>query len=226
MDQFGGVCQSAQIDQFEKFSTITCTKSKFKGGQFYEKKCQPLYFGPHIVGRFWHIGGSANRPRMVWFENFSTCLTQNPHSKGVHFIKKNANSCIWGPILRAVLKNGGSANRPRMDRFENFSTFSYTKSELKGGLFYERNCQLMYLGPYNAGRFRQMGVSANRPKLDQFWCLRTFSYTKSKFKGGIFYEKNCHLILLGPHVAGRFGQTHGCRPAKYGPINFFWSFWI
>ena len=63
---------------------------------------------------------------------------------------------------------GGSANPPTMNRFENFSTFSYTKSELKGGPFYEKNCQLMYFGPYNAGRFRQMGVSANRPKLDQF----------------------------------------------------------
>ena len=34
--------------------------------------------------------------------------------------------------------------------------------------------------------------------------LATFSYTKPKFKGGIFYEKNCHPMLLGPHVAGCF----------------------
>ena len=55
-------------------------------------------------------------------------------------MKKIANSCIWGPILQAVLKNGGSANRPRMDLFEKFSTFSYTNTELKGGLFYEKIC--------------------------------------------------------------------------------------
>ena len=26
----------------------------------------------------------------------------------------------------------------------------------------------MYLGPYNVGRFGQMGVLANRPEMDQF----------------------------------------------------------
>ena len=24
-------------------------------------------------------------------------------------------------------------------------------------------------------------------------------------------------------MAGRFGQTHGCQPAKYGPIKFFFD---
>ena len=70
--------------------------------------------------------------------------------------------------MRAVFKNGGSADRPRIDQLKKISALFHTKSELKGGLFYEKNCQLMYLGPYNAGRFGQMGVSANRPKLDQF----------------------------------------------------------
>ena len=55
-----------------------------------------------------------------------------------------------------------------MDRFENSSTFSFTKSEFKGGLFYLKKCQLMYMGPYNVGRFGQMGVSANQPKFEQF----------------------------------------------------------
>ena len=83
-------------------------------------------------------------------------------------MKKIANSCIQGPILWAFLKNRGSANRPTMDQFVNFSTSSQTKSELKGGLFYEKNCQLMYLGPYIAGRFGHIGGSANRPRIVQF----------------------------------------------------------
>ena len=65
-------------------------------------------------------------------------------------------------------KWGGLPIGPEWADLKNFATFSHTKSELKGGLFYEKNCQLMYLGPYNAGRFGQMGVSANQPKLDQF----------------------------------------------------------
>ena len=53
-------------------------------------------------------------------------------------------------------------------------------------------------GPTMQAVLDKWGVSANRPKLDQFCFLRTFSCTKSKFKGGIFYEKNWHLMLLGP----------------------------
>ena len=60
---------------------------------------------------------------------------------------KMANSCISGPILRAVKKNGGSENWPRMYRFENLSTVSYTKSELKGGPFYEKIASSCTWGP-------------------------------------------------------------------------------
>ena len=83
-------------------------------------------------------------------------------------MKKIANSCIYGPILRAVLKNRGSANWPTMDRFEKFSTYSPTKSKFKGGPFYEKNCQLMYLRPHFAGRFGHIWGSANRPRIVQF----------------------------------------------------------
>ena len=83
-------------------------------------------------------------------------------------MKKIANSCIYGPILRAVLKNRGSADRPTMDRFVNFLTFSHTKPELKGGLFNEKNCQLWYFGPHIVGRFGHIGGSANRATIDRF----------------------------------------------------------
>ena len=62
----------------------------------------------------------------------------------------------------------------------------------------------MYLGPYIAGRFGHIGGSANRPRIVQFSNFRTFSYIKFKFKGGLFYAKNCQLMYLGPHFAGRF----------------------
>ena len=48
----------------------------------------------------------------------------------------------------------------------------------------------MYFGPYNAGRFKQMGVSANRPTMDKFRIFSTISSTKSKSKEGIFYVKH------------------------------------
>ena len=83
----------------------------------------------------------------------------------------------------------------------------------------------MYLGPYNAGRFRQVGVAANQPKLDQFWLIRTFSCTKSKFKGGLFYAKNCQLMYLRPHFAGCFEKWGVCQSAQNGLIwNFLNSF--
>ena len=65
-----GSANRPKMDKFENFSTISCSKSKLKGGQFNEKKCQLLYFGPHIVGRFGHIWGSANRPTIDRFEKF------------------------------------------------------------------------------------------------------------------------------------------------------------
>ena len=67
----------------------------------------------------------------------------------------------WGHIQ-------GSADWPTMDQFVNFSTFSHTISEWKGCLFHEKNCQLMYLGPYIAGRFGNIGGSANRSRIVQF----------------------------------------------------------
>ena len=138
--------------------------------------------------------GSANRPKMDQFEIFLIIHCTKSKMKGGLFYEKNANSCIWGPILRAVFKKGGSANRPRMDRFEKFCNFFSHKIRIQRGSVLWKNVLTHVLQPYSAGRFGQMGVSANRPKLDQFWRLKTFSCTKSKFKGGIFYEKNCHLI--------------------------------
>ena len=57
-----GVCRSAHNGPICKFFNFISHKIQIQRGPFYAKKCQLLYFGPHIVGRFGHIGGSANRP--------------------------------------------------------------------------------------------------------------------------------------------------------------------
>ena len=60
------------------------------------------------------------------------------------------------------------------------------------------------------GCFGHIGGSANRPTIDQFEHFSTFSYTKAKFKGGQFYEKNCQLMYLRPHFAGCFEKRGVC----------------
>ena len=47
----------------------------------------------------------------------------------------------------------------------------------------------MYLGPYSAGRFGQMGMSANRPKLDQFCILKHFPVQNQNSKGVSYMKK-------------------------------------
>ena len=61
--------------------------------------------------------------------------------------------------------------------------------------------------------------------MDQFENFSILSYTKSNFKGGPFYEKNCQLMYLRPHFAGRFEKWGVCQSAQNGPIwKFFYFF--
>ena len=71
-----------------------------------------------------------------------------------------------------------------------------------------------------------MGGSANRPRIVQFWNLWTISYTKSKFKGGPFYEKNCQLMYLRPHFGGRFEKWGVCQSALNWPIWKFFNIFL
>ena len=95
---------------------------------------------------------------------------------------------------------GGPANQPKVNQFGNFTTISCKKCKLKGALFLAENCQLMYLGPNNAGRFGQMGMSANRLN----WGPISKYFNNFLYKVQI--EKNCHLIYLRPYNTGRFKQ--------------------
>ena len=46
-----GSANRPKMDQFENFSIIYCTKSKFKWGPCYKKKSQLMYLGAHFGGR-------------------------------------------------------------------------------------------------------------------------------------------------------------------------------
>ena len=61
-----------KMEQFEKFSTISHSNSKFN-----EKISHYNYFGPHIAGRFENTG-SANWPKMDKLEKISIiCCTKS-----------------------------------------------------------------------------------------------------------------------------------------------------
>lgn len=67
-----------------------------------KKNCQFIVWGPKLQA-VWRNRGSANRPKMDQFENFSIIYCTKSKLKGGQFYEKNANSCILGPILWAVL---------------------------------------------------------------------------------------------------------------------------
>ena len=60
------------------------------------------YLEPHIAGRFGHIGGGGPTmgPAIVQLFFLKQIPTQNPNSKGVHFIIKIAKPPYCGPFLK------------------------------------------------------------------------------------------------------------------------------
>ena len=124
--------------------------------------------------------------------------------RGSVLCKKIANSCIWGPILWAVLKNWGSADRPRMHRFEKFSTFSHTKSEFKGGLFYEKMpyhvSGALQCGPFwtNGG----VGQSAQTGPI--FLTFKNIFLYKIKIQSGYLLWKKLPSHLVRAPCGGPF----------------------
>ena len=69
---------------------------------------------------------------------------------------------------------------------------------------------------------RNFGGSTNRPRIVQLNFFWKISFTKSEYKGGPFYKKNCQILYLRPHIVGRFDVWGVCQLAHNGPIgNFF-----
>ena len=136
----GGSADRPKMDKFENFQSFIAQNPNWMGDSLMKKMPTLVFWAPYC-GPFWtYWGGLPIGPQLTDLKNFELFSTQNRNSKGVCFMKKIANSCIWGHILRAVLKNGGSADRPRIGRLKKFSTFFHTKSEFRGGLFYEKMC--------------------------------------------------------------------------------------
>ena len=116
-------------------------------------------------------------------------------------VSENCQIMYLGPYSAGrLLLNGGSATRLQLDTLNFFRTIFRTTSKLKVSLFYEKNCQLMYLGPHNVGYFEQMGVSADRPKMDQFGIFSTLQNSKRVF----FMEKWTSHVLRALY-GGHFG---------------------
>ena len=101
---------------------------------------------------------------MKFLNNF---LRKVKIEKGFILLNKLPAHLFGTPYWERFWQIKKSVNWPQKDQFGNFSTISCTKSNLKGLPYYEKICRLMYLRPHKTGCFGQMGVSANRPKLDQ-----------------------------------------------------------
>ena len=86
---------------------------------------------------------------------------------------KFANSCIWGPILWANLEKG-SANWPNSAQLIFFIRFLY---KIQIDFFNEKNYQVEQI------------VSANQPKLNQFWIFLLFPVQNQISKKVYFKEK-------------------------------------
>ena len=105
---------------------------------------------------------------------------------------------------------------PISPKWTNLEIFC-TKWKLKGGLFYTKKCKLINLGPHNAGRFGQMWVSANQPKLAQFQIFstlfNTFLYKIQIERGSILWKNLPTCVFWGPRI-GLFWTYWGvCRSA-------------
>ena len=87
--------------------------------------------------------------------------------KGSVYWKKFANSCIWGPILWAVLTKKESANQPRMDQLKKFQQFPAQNSNNQGIRFVKKN-QLMYLGLHILNKWGCLPISPKWTNFDFF----------------------------------------------------------
>ena len=103
--------QPPKIVQFGNYSTIFCTKCKYKGGLFCANKCKLIYLGPKMLAILDKWGCL---PISKFFNNF-LCKSE---IKSGSFYKQNCQLVYLG------LHNAGhfehmevSANRHKMDQF-------------------------------------------------------------------------------------------------------------
>ena len=120
------------------FQSISSFNPNLREINFYEKNCQFIVWGPKLQA-VWRNRGSANRPKMDQFENFSIIYCTKSKLKGGQFNEKNANSCILGPILWAVLDIlGGLPIGPQSTDLKNFEQFPTQNPNSKGVCFMKK----------------------------------------------------------------------------------------
>ena len=147
-------------------------------------------WGPHIAGHLEKMGVCQLAPNGPIINIVNNFFIQNPKLKGVSCMEKLPTPVFGAPHCGPFRQKRGLPMGPEWTNFKTISTISGTKSRLQWSPFYHKNCQLMYSGLHNVGCFEQMGVPANRPKMDQFCIFVHFLVQNQKSSRGIFYGKN------------------------------------
>ena len=143
------------------------------------KKCQLMYFGPHVDGRFRHIEGvyqsAPNSPILNFLNNFSYKIQIERGS----ILWKNGRHKYLGPILQAVLKKKGLPISPK---WTNLCNFLYKIQVERGSVKWKKNYNLCILDPVLWAVLDILGVCqlAQNSTILNFL---TISYTKPKLKG-------------------------------------------
>ena len=125
------------------FQSISSFNPKLREINFYEKNCQFIVWGPKLQA-VWR-----NRPKMDQFEKCLIIYCTKSKLKGEQLIEKNANSCILGPILWAVLDIlGGLPIGPELSNFKIFKIFSTQNPNSKGVCFMKKLPTHVFEAPF------------------------------------------------------------------------------
>ena len=106
------------------FQSISSFNPILREINFNEKNCQFIVWGHKLQEQI---------------ENFSIIYCTKSKLKGGQFVEKNANSCILGPILWAVLDIlGGLPIGPQSTDLKNFEQFPTQNPNSKGVCFMQK----------------------------------------------------------------------------------------
>ena len=129
-----------------------------------KKNCQFIVWSPKLQA-VWRNRGSANRPKMDKFENFSTISCSKSKLKGGQFNEKNANSCILGPILWAVLDILGVCQSAQNCPILKYLNFFLHKIQIqRGSVLWKKLPTRVFEAPF-CGPFWKMGGLPIGPEL-------------------------------------------------------------
>ena len=105
---------------------------------------------------------------MDQYFNISAIFKQNPNLKGVSFKKKLPTPLFGAPYCGPFSAEWGVCQLAPIGPILKLMNHFPHKIQIEIGFVLRQKLQFMYLGPNNAGHLEQMGVSSDRPKIDQF----------------------------------------------------------